>query len=139
MPNMKQTMLAMMNSGFELHGKTTKRAAFLARMETLVPWAGFCALIEPYYPKAGNRRPPVGVEPLLRMYFIANGFNMADEACEDALHDIPVLREFFARLTLGASAYRMPQPCLDLDTCSKNTTWEPPCSPRCVNCCCAMG
>ncbi len=97
---MKQTTLAMMNSGFELHSKTTRRAAFLARMETLVPWAEFCALIEPYYPKAGNGRPPVGVERMLRMYFIANWFNMADEACEDALHDIPVLREF-CRIDLG--------------------------------------
>ena len=97
---MKQTTLAMKNSGFELHSKTTRRAAFLARMETLVPWAEFCALIEPYYPKAGNGRPPVGVERMLRMYFIANWFNMADEACEDALHDIPVLREF-CRIDLG--------------------------------------
>ncbi len=97
---MKQTTLAMMKSGFELHSKTTKRAAFLARMETLVPWGEFCALIEPFYPKAGNGRPPVGVERMLRMYFVANWFNMADEACEDALHDIPVLREF-CRIDLG--------------------------------------
>ena len=90
----------MMNSGFDRHGKTTKRAAFLARMESLVPWTEFCVLIEPYYPKAGNGRPPVGLERMLRMYFIANWFNMADEACEDALHDIPVLREF-CQIDLG--------------------------------------
>jgi IS5 family transposase len=97
---MKQATLAMMNIGFELHSKTTKRAAFLSRMETLVPWKEFCALIEPYYPKAGNGRPPIGVERMLRMYFIANWFNMADEACEDALHDIPVLRDF-CQIDLG--------------------------------------
>jgi len=97
---MKQKTLAMMNSGFDRHGKTTKRAAFLARMESLVPWTEFCVLIEPYYPKAGNGRPPVGLERMLRMYFIANWFNMADEACEDALHDIPVLREF-CQIDLG--------------------------------------
>jgi len=97
---MKQTTLAMMNSGFERHGKTTKRAAFLARMETLVPWAEFCALIEPHYPKVGNGRPPVGLERMLRMYFIANWFNLADEACEDALYDIPALREF-CQIDLG--------------------------------------
>jgi IS5 family transposase len=91
---MKQTTLAMANSGFERHRKTTKRAEFLARMETLMPWAEFCALVEPHYPKAGNGRPPVGLERMLRMYFIANWFNLADEACEDALYDIPALREF---------------------------------------------
>lgn len=38
--------------------------------------------------------PPVGLERMLRMYFIANWFNLADEACEDALYDVPVFRQF---------------------------------------------
>jgi IS5 family transposase len=69
-------------------------------MEALVPWAEFCALIEPHYPKAGGGRPPIGVERMLRMYLLANWFNLADEACEDALYDIPVFREF-CRIDLG--------------------------------------
>lgn len=89
-----------MSNGFNRHGKTTKRAAFLARMEELVPWAEFCILIEPHYPKVGNGRPPKGLERMLRMYFIANWFNLADEACEDALYDIIALREF-CRIDLG--------------------------------------
>jgi IS5 family transposase len=97
---MKQTTLSIASKGFDRHSKTTKRAAFLARMETLVPWSEFCALIEPYYPKVGNGRPPVGLERMLRMYLIANWFNLADEACEDALYDIPALREF-CRIDLG--------------------------------------
>jgi IS5 family transposase len=60
----------------------------------LVPWAQFCALIEPHYPKAGNGRPPVGLERMLRMYLLANWFNLGDEACEDALYDIPAFRDF---------------------------------------------
>lgn len=97
---MKQTTLAMTNPGFNLHSKTTRRAAFLARMEKLVPWTEFCVLIEPYYPKAGNGRPPIGLERMLRMYFVANWFNLADEACEDALYDINALREF-CQIDLG--------------------------------------
>jgi transposase, IS5 family len=27
-------------------------------------------LIEPFYPKPGNGRPPVGVERMLRLYFL---------------------------------------------------------------------
>jgi IS5 family transposase len=69
-------------------------------MERLVPWAEFCAVIEPYYPKAGNGRRPIGLERMLRMYFIANWFNLADEACEDALYDIPAFRDF-CRVDLG--------------------------------------
>jgi transposase, IS5 family len=80
--------------GFEVHGRATRKAEFLARMEMLVPWAHFCALIEPHYPKAGNGRPPVGLERMLRMYLLANWFNLGDEACEDALYDIPAFRDF---------------------------------------------
>ena len=69
-------------------------------MESLVPWAELCALIEPHYPKAGNGRPPAGLERMLRMYCIANWFNLSDIACEDALYDVPVFREF-CRIDLG--------------------------------------
>ncbi len=96
---MKQMTLAG-GTGFEKHAGPTRKAAFLARMEALVPWAEFCTLIEPYYPKAGNSRPPAGLERMLRMYFIANWFNLADEACEDALYDVAVFRQF-CRIDLG--------------------------------------
>jgi IS5 family transposase len=90
---MKQMTLAM-GTGFERHARPTRKAEFLAKMETLMPWAEFCALIEPHYPKAGNGRPPVGLERMLRMYWIANWFNLADEACEDAFYDTPLFRNF---------------------------------------------
>ena len=96
---MKQMTLAA-TRGFEKHNRATRKAAFLALMEKLMPWAEFCALIEPHYPKAGNGRPPVGLERMLRMYCIANWFNLADEACEDALYDVPLFREF-CRIDLG--------------------------------------
>ena len=69
-------------------------------MEALLPWAQKCALIEPHYPKAGNGRPPVGLERMLRMHLVANWFNLADEVCEDALYDIPAFRDF-CRIDLG--------------------------------------
>ena len=86
--------------GFEVHGRATRKAEFLTRMEMLVPWAQFCAVIEPHYPKAGNGRPPVGLERMLRMYLLANWFNLSDEACEDALYDIAAFRDF-CRIDLG--------------------------------------
>ncbi len=96
---MKQITLAA-TKGFEKHSRATRKAEFLARMESLMPWAEFCSLIEPHYPKAGNGRPPIGLERMLRMYCVANWFNLADEACEDALYDVPVFREF-CRIDLG--------------------------------------
>ncbi len=96
---MKQMTLAAAK-GFEKHNRATRKAEFLARMESLMPWAEFCTVIEPHYPKAGNGRPPVGLERMLRMYCVANWFNLSDEACEDALYDVPVFREF-CRIDLG--------------------------------------
>lgn len=96
---MKQMTLAT-GMGFELHARPTKKAEFLAKMEKLMPWSELCALVEPHYPKAGNGRPPIGLERMLRMYWVANWFNLADEACEDAMYDVPVFREF-CRFDLG--------------------------------------
>ena len=90
----------MATNGFEKHRKQTRKAEFLSRMDKLVPWAELCAVIEPFYPKAGNGRPPIGLERILRMYFIAHWFNLADEACEDALYDIVAFRDF-CRIDLG--------------------------------------
>src|SRR5271165_5598725 len=64
---MKQRTLAMMN-GFERYSKQTRRALFLEEMEQVVPWGKLCALIEAHYPKAGNGRPPVGVERVMRSF-----------------------------------------------------------------------
>lgn len=49
--------------GFERFGKKTKPALFLEGMEQVVPWAEWCALVEPHYPKAGSGRPPSGFVP----------------------------------------------------------------------------
>jgi IS5 family transposase len=52
------------------------------------------ARIEPVYPKPGNGRPPVGVERMLRMYFLQHWFNLSDPAVGEALYDSPTLRAF---------------------------------------------
>jgi len=89
---MKQLTLAAV--GFERYAKTTRRAAFLAEMERVVPWSALCALIEPFYPKPGNGRPPVGVERMLRIYFLQQWFNLSDPAVEEALYDSSAMRRF---------------------------------------------
>lgn len=87
---MKQQTLAVagdQGGGFERYRRATKRDVFLATMEAIVPWQALCELIEPHYPKPGNGRPPVGLQRMLRMYFVQHWFNLADEACEEALYD----------------------------------------------------
>jgi len=81
-------------NGFERYTKKTRRQVFLEEMEQVVPWRELCALIEPHYPKPGNGRPPVGVERMLRIYFLQQWFNLSDPAVEEALYDSPVMRQF---------------------------------------------
>src|SRR3954465_3679983 len=95
---MKQLTLGAV--GFERYAKTTRRAAVLAEMERVVPWSALCALIEPFYPKPGNGRPPVGVERMLRIYFLQQWFNLSDPAVEEALCDSLAMRRF-ADIDLG--------------------------------------
>jgi transposase, IS5 family len=66
----------------------------LEEMEQVVPWAQLCRLIEPHYPKAGNGRPPVGLERMLRVYFLQQWFNLSDPGLEEALYDSVVMRQF---------------------------------------------
>ena len=89
---MKQMTLS--TSGFDRYGKTTRRAAFLAEMERVVPWHELCALIEPFYPKPGNGRRPIGLERMLRIYFLQQWFNLSDPAVEEALYDSLAMRSF---------------------------------------------
>jgi len=90
---MKQLTLATA-AGFDRYGKTTRRAAFLAEMERVVPWPALCGLIEPFYPKPGNGRPPIGIERMLRIYFLQQWFNLSDPAVEEALYDSLAMRRF---------------------------------------------
>lgn len=94
---MKQQTFAVaadQNAEYEKYRRPTRRDVFLAKMDELVPWSQLCAVIEPHYPKAGNGRPPIGLERMLRMYFLQHWFNLADEACEEALLDSTAMRRF---------------------------------------------
>jgi transposase, IS5 family len=89
---MRQLTLA--TAGFEKHGKLTRRAAFLAEMEEVVPWRELCAVVEPFYPKRGNGRPPIGLERMLRLHFLQHWFNLSDPAVEEALYESISMRRF---------------------------------------------
>ena len=76
---------------------STKRE-FLAQMESVVPWADLVALIAPYAPEGRRGRPPFAVQTMLRIHFMQQWFTLSDPAMEEALHDVPLFREF-ARLS----------------------------------------
>jgi IS5 family transposase len=63
-------------------------------MEAVVPWRRLVELILPYYPKGERGRPPMGVERMLRVYFLQQWYGLADEALEDAIYDSQAMRLF---------------------------------------------
>jgi IS5 family transposase len=81
-------------------GKVTRRERFLAEMDAVIPWPTLMALIAPHYPKAGNGRQPIGLERMLRIYFLQQWFNLSDPQAEDAIYDSEAMRRF-ARVELG--------------------------------------
>ena len=74
--------------------KRTRRDKFLAEMERVVPWARLVDRLRPLYPKGERGRPPIGLERMLRIYFLQQWYGLADEALEDALYDSQALRGF---------------------------------------------
>ena len=74
--------------------KTTRRDRFLAEMNQVVPWARLVDLIAPHYPAGKRGRPPVGLERMLRVYFLQQWYGLADEALEDTIYDSQAMRNF---------------------------------------------
>jgi transposase, IS5 family len=85
---------------WQAKGKVTRRERFLAEMDGVIPWTRLLGLIAAHYPKAGNGRQPLGMEKMLRIYFLQQWFNLSDPQAEDAIYDSESMRRF-ARVELG--------------------------------------
>jgi IS5 family transposase len=75
-------------------GKVTRREQFLSEMDGVLPWAELVALIAPHYPQAGRGRQPLGLEKMLRIYFLQQWFDLSDPQAEDAIYDSESMRRF---------------------------------------------
>jgi IS5 family transposase len=80
--------------GLNLSTKKTRKREFLEQMETVVPWAVLVQIVQPYSPKAKTGRPPFAIETMLRIHYMQQWFGLSDPAMEEALHDVPLYREF---------------------------------------------
>ncbi len=97
---MKQISLA--TTGFELATKRTRKREFLDEMDRVIPWSQLLALIAPHAPAGKTGRPPFAPEIMLRIHLLQQFFGHSDPAMEEALHDIPLYREF-AQLDVGTT------------------------------------
>jgi IS5 family transposase len=82
--------------------KRTRREAFLAEMNQVMPWGSLLRLIEPLYPVAGRGRPPYPLETMLRVHLLQNWYGLSDPAMEEALYDSASMRAF-AKLSLNGA------------------------------------
>lgn len=74
--------------------RTTKREAFLEKMDAILPWQNWVALVAPYYPDGKRGRKPVEIEQMLRMTMLQVWFSLADEGVEDAIYDSYAMKSF---------------------------------------------
>ena len=80
--------------GLNLTAKRTRKREFLDEMNRVVPWTDLVALVTPFAPEGRRGRPPFAVETMLRRHFMQHWFGLSDPAMEEALHDVPLYREF---------------------------------------------
>ena len=88
-----------------LSTRKTRKREFLEEMERVVPWAALVQIVEPHCPRAKTGRPPMPVATMLRIHYLQQWFGLSDPAMEEALHDVPLYREF---AMLGDGVSRLP-------------------------------
>ena len=74
--------------------RKTRREEFLERMDAIVPWDRWTALIEPHYHSQQRGRHVRGAETMLRMYLLQVMFGLSDEGTEDAILDSRAMQRF---------------------------------------------
>jgi IS5 family transposase len=72
--------LTFADSEFSTKRRQTRKEIFLSRMEQILPWQNMTAVIEPFYPKAGNGRRPYPLETMLRIHCMQHWYNLSDGA-----------------------------------------------------------
>jgi len=87
---MKQVSL-----GLNLSTKKTRKREFLEQMNKVVPWDVLIGVVEPHWPKSKTGSPPFAIiETMLLIHYLQQWFGLSDPAMAEALHDMPVYREF---------------------------------------------
>lgn len=81
-------------SEYAMKKKVTRRERFLGEMEEVVPWERLVEVIRPHYPRGERGRRPIGIERMLRIYFLQQWYGLADEALEDTIYDSQAMRTF---------------------------------------------
>jgi len=96
----KDLQMTLATNPFERFSKITRREAFLREMHRIVPWKRLFNIVKPHYPKGEQGRPPIGIDRMLRIYFLQQWFTLSDPGVEEALYESRSMRAF-AGIDLG--------------------------------------
>lgn len=85
--------------GLSWKRKEKKRKSVLREMDRMIPWERLVNVIAPCYSQkralgGGGRNKPMPLEWTLRIHFLQQWFGYSDPGMEEALYEIPVLRQF---------------------------------------------
>lgn len=88
----KQISLSAFND--ELSQVRTKKKEFLEKIERLIPWGEWLALIRPCYYKGERGNKPYDLELMLRIYLLQNLYDLSDEKTVAEVIDSRAFSEF---------------------------------------------
>lgn len=69
-------------------------------MDAVTPWDRLLNLIHPFHPRRRRGRQPLGLEKLLRIYFLQRWFPLSDPVAEGEWYDTESMRRF-TKIKLG--------------------------------------
>jgi IS5 family transposase len=76
---MRRRQISFASAEHEGKKQVTRREKFLGEMEQVVQWTHLLAALEPHYPRGTRGRPPIGLERMLRLYFVQYWHALSDE------------------------------------------------------------
>ena len=74
--------------------KKTRKEIFLDKMDVLLPWDEWAALVKPFYPAGSRGRKPQSIERMLRMFMLKTWFDLSDLAAEEEIYDSYAAKRF---------------------------------------------
>ena len=78
----------------ELAQVRTKKKEFLAKIDCIIPWGEWLALIRPHYYKGECGNKPYDLELMLRIYLLQNLYDLSDEGCVAEVIDSRAFSDF---------------------------------------------
>lgn len=78
----------------ELAHVKTRKKEFLEKMERIIPWGEWVALVKPCYYKGERGNKPYDLELMLRIHVIQNLYNLGDEATAAEMIDSRAFSDF---------------------------------------------